>query len=183
VDAFAGAGRYESGEPASPMLAMQLASEAAQWRPPVDLDCLFVEKEREVYEKLTKVVPPERARLGTIEAHLPEVLARADNQPLFMFIDPFGQPIPFNELVGKVLARPRGYGLATEVLLNFSITALQRNAGRLLQTAEPAHAEAVLRRFDQAMGGPWWQDRGPTLTRESGATDSERQEVELSVVT
>lgn len=183
VDAFAGPGRYEDGSAASPAIAMELSGEMAGWtRNPVNLDCVFIEKKKSIHQELCRVVPPERAWHGSAERKLGAVLERARGQPLFMFIDPYGQPIPFEDVTGRLLARPQGPGLATEVLTNFSVVTLQRVGGRLEQRKQRDHASSVLERFDRAMGGAWWHEQGRRLAQSSDADDQERASIERSLV-
>lgn len=163
LDGFAGPGLYESGAPGSPALASETADTLSHIR---NLEGYYVEKDRQNYEDLCKNLAGAEATIfhGTVEEHLPDILRRVGDAPLFAFFDPFGLGIPFNILAEDVLGR-RGESRAqptTEVLLNFSLPGLRRNAGHLLsQKKNPSYLKArtkLLARLDAVLGGDWWRD-------------------------
>lgn len=163
VDGYAGAGRYDNGEPGSPAIIAEAA------RLPVlrdrKLECLFIEKDRNTYQRLCQVLQDEdgdevrwTAWHGTVEDHLPEVLERAAGVPLLLFLDPFGLPPAFDVLVDVFKGRPTGaFPPATEVLFRFDANAIRRIRGVLKTDDYPARA-ATLAALDRAAGGTWWQD-------------------------
>ena len=64
---------------------------------------------------------------GTAEERLPKVLADAVDDPLLLFLDPYGLVVPFDPLVSQVLSRTA----ITAVVINFSLAAMQRLRGFL----------------------------------------------------
>lgn len=167
LDAYAGAGTYRDGAPGSPMLAAQTAEQVSRIR---NLCCAYVEADRKTYRKLCEAlatVPHTyRTYLGEISEHLDAIMADAGDSPMLAFFDPFGLGISFGELTGKVLARSRRtgsfrLGAPTEVLLNFSLLGLRRNAGHLMSVSEDATylraRETILTRLDSFLGGDWWR--------------------------
>jgi three-Cys-motif partner protein len=96
VDGYAGAGRYEDGQPGSPaLLAQALRTPALAGR---NVECYFIEQDHTTFEHLSTVLSEEdpdgrlgwAAWEGSVEEHLPDLQARAEGVPLFLFLDPFG---------------------------------------------------------------------------------------------
>lgn len=159
IDGYAGPGRYGDDEEGSGALLLRKAHELAKL--PRKLELHFVENDLETVEKLRAVVAKEGQCVkvtvtdGDISTHLPNLLQQCEDIPLFVYLDPCGLVIPFDEVV-RIFNRPGGYGApATEVLINFSAVALRRFAGHL--TSDKA-VEAVLSRMDAVCGGDWWRD-------------------------
>ena len=163
LDGYAGPGTYDDGTPGSPILAATTAQKVEDLSR--QLRCIYVEKKAEYCDTLEEnleAYPHDFiVHRGTIEKHLPVVLQESSGYPLFAFFDPFGLALPFDALTEDVLGRPMWP--ATEVLLNFSLPGLRRNAGKKSQPAAQARVDATL-------GGIWWRD-----VWDSGAEDREEQ--------
>jgi three-Cys-motif partner protein len=170
VDGYAGAGRYETGEPGSPALiaraARSLRSRSVQ--------CIFVEKNAQMFERLRTVLAEESggtvqwdALRGTVEEHLDGILARAEGLPLFIFLDPFGLGLPFDVVVNIFRRRPHGTS-ATEVLFRFDAGAIRRIRGVALSDSESPGRAGTLAALDTAAGGTWWRDE------DDGSLDNEQ---------
>lgn len=178
LDGYAGPGVYDDGSPGSPALAAETASKISSFR---DLKCFYIEKDRNLFYRLQKVLQKVSHEavtyLGDVEEHLDSVLAACHGLPLLAFLDPFGLGISFKTLEEKLLARSlrmgayRG-GPITEVLLTFSLPGLRRNAGHLLsEKTYPRYLLArntILTRVDATLGGDWWREIWA-----SGETDRE----------
>lgn len=179
VDGFAGPGLYEDKSQGSPMLAADVADLLARTR---ELVGYFVEEDRGRADDL-------RANLASaghadwavwnakVEDALPEVLAQIGDEPLLVFLDPYGLAIPFDMLIQEVMSRHH----TTEVLLHFPHKGLARLAGHLrpqwwLDAQENREAVAaerggehrvralerqrdtILSRLDQFLGDGRWRD-------------------------
>ena len=101
-----------------------------------DLEGFYVEKEAQEYwqlcEALARTDHRHRTYQGPVQDHLPAIMDAVGAAPLFAFFDPFGLGVPFDMLTERILSRKRGQiGPATELLLNFSLPGLRRNAGHL----------------------------------------------------
>lgn len=166
VDGYAGAGRYEDGQPGSPsLLASALRTPALRGR---ELQCFFVEQDHATYERLCAVLVDEdpdgslglQAREGTVEQHLADLLVCADGVPLFLFLDPFGLGLPFSVIVDVFRSRPRKgpYPTATETLIRVDAQAIYRTRGAAHSMKEYAARDAQLGRLDATAGGTWWRD-------------------------
>jgi three-Cys-motif partner protein len=176
LDGYAGPGVYDNGRPGSPALAAETADTLAHIR---DLEGYYVEADEDSYERLCRNLAGSESRIyhGRVEEHLDGILERTEDAPLFAFFDPFGLGIPFDTLVNKVIRR-KGGKLSrpiTEVLLNFSLPGLRRNAGHLDAVSDdPGYQKAretILARLDGVLGGDWW--------RTSWEAGDEEREVEI----
>ena len=171
VDGYAGRGWYKDGSPASPALMLKTAETLAKNR---NVQCWFVEEQRKNYEALKVGLaglltqgPQPRPLLGSMSEHLPSILEASNGIPLFVFIDPFGLGLPFDQLTDDLMGRGRRrrgsswIGPATEVLVNFVHAGIYRNAGMLsIETQSQAQRRAAsvkLRDLDDNLGGDWWQ--------------------------
>lgn len=159
IDGYAGPGRYGDAEEGSGAMLLRKAHELAGL--PRNLELHFVESDPATAAKLRDVVAKEGADVAAtvtddnISAVLPDLLDEAAGIPLFVYLDPCGLVIPFDEVVQIFTERPRGLGApATEVLINFSAVSLRRIAGHL--TSDMA-VEATLVRMDKVCGGDWWR--------------------------
>ena len=161
VDGYAGPGRYDSREAGSPALI----AAAARRLPGRNVECLFVEKDPQLFERLRAVLDEEddeqvilEAWPGTVEQHLDAVLVRARGVPLFLFLDPFGLGLPVDVIAGIFARRPAGrFAPATEVLFRFDANAIRRIRGVLHAKDYPARAGQIAA-LDRAAGGTWWRD-------------------------
>lgn len=160
LDGYAGEGRYADGSPGSPMLAMETAKR--QLPNHRILDCVFVEKDRKAVELLKAVTEDFRAQgvrcaalAGGVEDHIFDVIRHATNAPLFMFLDPFGVPLPFTTLTAAMTGERQRQWPPTEVLLNLSDQSIRRIVGQLKPDAKDRSA---LPSLNLACGGEWWQE-------------------------
>lgn len=160
IDGYAGEGRYDNGDEASPALLLRKARELHAINR--QLECYFVESEPVSLAKLRQVIATEGADLpmgalsGGIEDHLDDLLTLVKGVPLLVYLDPFGVMIPFGQTAQVFAQRPTQWP-ATELLINFSAVGLRRVAGVLTSTKENPGREATLARMDAACGGDWWQ--------------------------
>jgi len=172
VDGYAGAGRYDDGQPGSPSL-IATAARSLKGR---SVECLFIERDRPTYERLRQVLTEEdaggsvswRAIHGTVEEHLQDLLNRASGVPLLLFLDPFGLGLPSSVIVDIFNGRPVDqYAPATEVLFRFDAGAIRRIRGVLHRQADYPARDKTLESLDQAAGGTWWRDEDdPSLSNQ-----------------
>lgn len=172
LDGYAGPGQYAEGSPGSPRLMVETAT-ALHNR---NIHCIFVERDRQHWQQLRELLvqlgdDDSEPLHGRLEERLDEVLGRAAGKSLFMFLDPFGLAIPFAMLCATLRRRPRygpGVFQPTEVILNFSVSGINRAAGRLdSRTDDPTVAKMHQTRLEELeafLGGPWWR----TIWQKSG---------------
>ncbi|MEU3907258.1 three-Cys-motif partner protein TcmP [Streptomyces goshikiensis] len=159
LDGYAGEGRYENGEPGSAEIALRVA--AHHRGRGLNLSCFFVEQDAKSFARLEEVVAGYRARgvraqarKGGVNDVLDEVVDSAVGVPFFLFLDPCGLSLPMDRLVEVLAKRRPGKRPATELLMNFSMMAVQRLGGHV---RSPKGNERSLERFDEVCGGRWWR--------------------------
>lgn len=165
LDGFAGPGIYNDGNEGSPALALSTV-ETLKNR---NLQGICVESNTKAYSELCDLLanyPGWRAINGKIEDCLENLLLDIKGYPLFAFFDPFGLSVPF-ELLTKVL-NTNPPSAPTEMLLNFSLSGLRRNAGHLTTNKNYKSKGIVVERVDKCLGGDWWRDywRDDSINRE-----------------
>jgi hypothetical protein len=103
IDGYAGPGRYGDAEEGSGAMLLRKAHELAGL--PRNLELHFVEADPATVAKLRDVVAKEGAGVTVtvtdddISAVLPDLLDEAAGIPLFVYLDPCGLVIPFDEVV------------------------------------------------------------------------------------
>jgi three-Cys-motif partner protein len=159
LDGFAGRGRYEDGSPGSAQLIMEMGqhqhvSAGVHW------NCTFVERDKEDAEHLATVVAEYSGRCvdalayhGDVRDVLPATLQAATDAPLFLFLDPTGLGLGYDELVALLAVRTSPWP-PTEFLLNLSLEAVRRIAGHV---GSEKGSEATMRRLDAALGSNSWR--------------------------
>ena len=158
VDGFAGRGRYEDGSPGS---ADTLMIEAQKLKNRSQVDVFLVEKDRSDFAQLDTIADEFRGRGQVVQTrngecadYLDEIVAFARGASLFLFLDPCGVNLPFDELARVLAGGRRGRYPATEALLNINADAIRRCGGLVLAKGEDANTDAV----DTMCGGQWWRD-------------------------
>ena len=160
IDGYAGMGRYESGQSGSAVQMLEIAATLVR-TPGREVDVHLVERDFETFTRLQSEVNEflgiEKLNVylihGDIGEQLNEVLAAAQGMPLFLFLDPCGLGINFEQLTEALtLHRPRS--MTTEILLNFSADAVRRIGG---QVADADKFPTSLARMDAVVGGDWWR--------------------------
>jgi three-Cys-motif partner protein len=166
-DAYSGPGRYANEEPGSPELLVDTAQALAGLR---SVFSVFTEKEAGYCDRLSdlmkeKGVDPgsHEIRQGPMEEHLDDVLKIAGNDPLFMFLDPFGLTAPLETVVHVLSSRdkagyPRYAQPKTELLMNFSYEAVRRIAGALMSEKDYGAKAAQIQALNSRLGGDWWHE-------------------------
>lgn len=163
VDGYAGPGAYEDGSPGSPEQILDVATSVTAKRV---VHPYFVEERKAHFDKLVALVEGSAAKglatplYGRCTDHLPRILTETQDMPLFVFIDPYGLGIPFDQLVSDVLGRKTANGAPVEVLVNFVRAAAYRTGGKVdIQSSSPTQLAAgagSVARMNEAMGGDWW---------------------------
>lgn len=125
IDAFAGTGKYLSGEPGSPVIAANILLKYQ--KPTCKFHCICIEKKRKRFEILEGALKQFEVNLA-IEKHnaefvacIDEILQTVGTSPAFFFIDPEGfSGLDFDKIKAILKLHHR------EVLINFQYNALQR---------------------------------------------------------
>jgi three-Cys-motif partner protein len=131
VDAFAGKGRFDDGEPGSPVIILDAILRTRSSNPGAQIEALFIE--RKYYEDLAANIAgyaDGRVLPGTYEAHV-KALAEAVGRDtsVLLFVDPYGvKSLDFGYF--RALAERRLGSL--ELILNFNTFGFLREGCRLL---------------------------------------------------
>lgn len=125
IDAFAGTGKYDTGEPGSPVIAANILTKYQQRS--CNLHCICIERDPSRYKMLESSLRQFEGKLD-IEKHNSEFLVCIDGilekiakSPAFFFIDPEGFAGMDFENIEAILNLPH-----REVLINFQYNAIQR---------------------------------------------------------
>lgn len=146
-DGFAGRGRYEDGEPGSPLLAMDTADRNSDLFD--EFLCTFVEFDENNYDDLVEVVEEKEEECAdavevihqnaAFEEVVEEMIEELEDTPIlpsFFFIDPFGyNSMPFETVSDILNLRDQG----VEVFLTFMV----RDIRRFLQNE--GHEDSITR--------------------------------------
>jgi three-Cys-motif partner protein len=137
---------------------MMLAAQKA--RPHTQIDIFVVEQSKALFDRLNGVADEYRRRGIAIESRhgdcgsrLGEVLGWAQGASLFLFLDPCGAVLPYDQLAP--LLRQRGAWPRTELLMNFSADLIRRAGGQYKKGQLDLGGVASA---DNVCGGDWWRD-------------------------
>jgi three-Cys-motif partner protein len=147
VDGFAGTGQYDSGELGSAGLALEKARalQAAEGNAHRRVAVFFVEQNRENHRRLQRLRSQYREIEGFVERgnfwEKTELIASiVDDEPVFLFVDPFGLgDLKFEALVTLCRRLP-----TVDLMVNLASPAARRLA--------PGQPQLI----DEAVGGPGW---------------------------
>ncbi len=155
VDACAGAGQDDKGNPGSPLIAAKAATVAhanisARRGQPFHIQIIAIEKRRKEFGELREILRPfgemVQARNGTLEDFIDEVERDFRHVPWLVFIDPFGLDPLRAEVVRRAIA-----GAQHETFLLFAGQAALRHYG-VLDPRTDTQAERRLDRFEAKTG-------------------------------
>lgn len=133
IDACAGPGHDDAGNPGSPVLAARVAAEAraqlrTEFHRDVRIDVTAIESRASYFERLKVALEPFGesvvALRGTLGDHLDDLDQDGLGVPSFYFIDPFGLAPLQAAILKRLLAEPQ-----TEAFLLFSDQAALRHFG------------------------------------------------------
>jgi three-Cys-motif partner protein len=160
ADLFAGAGRYDDGQPGSPVIVAEEAKKRIDEGKTPLIRCFNVEKDPKTFDLLQKNTAhiPSAAinnRRGDWSEHLPELLAvtQSAHAPLIVFLDPFGfAGIELTKLV-QILS---GIGSeAREMIITFNVGGVQRMVAAARSDEEKR--ESYYRLPDRVFGTSEWR--------------------------
>lgn len=174
VDGYAGPGTYEADDDGghvvgSPMVALEIAEKAAQWKSPRDIRCAFIEQKGSYLKKLEANVRPFRDRGrhvlllgGEVQEQLPRAWEEVGTSPVLTLLDPFGVSMARDTMTSTLLVRATP---PSEVLLNINVEAVARHGGYLQLGAsgaaelKPGLSGQGVQKADLFFGGEWWRGR------------------------
>ena len=159
IDCFAGRGRFDDGQPGSPLI---IAPTIRRWREKgVPIRGLFIEADPANYPRLVESLEGYadlgETRFGTFEEHLPKIAEQARQNTVFLYVDPYNVRSLTFEGMKAVYDQIRMSSSSVEVLLNFNAATFMRWALAALQRHQDIPAETTDEPLDQledASGGP-----------------------------
>lgn len=166
ADCFAGKGRFDNGEPGSPLIIAEAISHQLNDSPMPEIKGVFIEKK--YFDNLKANIPgyPWLHPLeGDYEERMEFFVKKYEprDQNLFLYVDPYGiKSVLFShfEMIQK-----KGFR-SVELLLNLNAFGFLREACRLL-TYPVSEAESpdtyeqdvnTPERLDEIAGGPYWRE-------------------------
>jgi len=125
VDAFAGTGKYETGEEGSPVIAANILMKYQ--KPTCTLHCICIERDPDRYKVLEGSLKQFEEKLDIEKRNeefltcIDEILKKIGKSPGFFFIDPEGFSGMDFDKIEAILNLPH-----KEILINFQYNAIQR---------------------------------------------------------
>ncbi|MCE9568044.1 MAG: three-Cys-motif partner protein TcmP [Planctomycetes bacterium] len=175
VDCFAGCGTFGDSEPGSPLIISALVK---KWQEQgVNVRAEFIEADPENFQSLQQAVLPYQefvtARHGSFESHLPVLAARAKQNTVFLYVDPYTVKGLVFDRMKEVYDQIRQASASVELLLNFNVVtfmrwglaAVKRQSEFPLELGAEADAladdpaESVeMATLDSIAGGVYWRE-------------------------
>ncbi|MCK4325436.1 three-Cys-motif partner protein TcmP [bacterium] len=125
VDAFAGTGKYKTGEMGSPVIAANILLKYQ--KPTCKLHCICIERDSKRYNILENSLKQSEEKLdirkhrGEFLTYIDTILKKINKSPAFFFIDPEGFSGVGFDKIEAILNLPH-----KEILINFQYNAIQR---------------------------------------------------------
>ncbi len=165
IDGYAGKGRYDDGNPGSPLLLATQAQGAQTFGRDVRL--AFVEQDDGLRSQLTATLASEQVQVdqilgGDFDQVADDLLQRYDDRAVLLFVDPFGLAIR-RETLSRVLAA-RSRGRPIDVLYHFSLSTVARQGALGVTSKRGASLSSA--QLDAALGASTW--RAPFETSPGG---------------
>lgn len=160
VDAFAGPGVTEDGEPGSPLIICRAAERYAQGR----YKAYFVNKDETHHQKLEEILSKNNLSKSAKAIHgdglliLSQIARNLFRQSVFLYIDPFGLNCEFH-ILEPFLNRSEKY--STEILINLQMPIVHRLAARDA-TKRGTEVSDLHKKWHENLtrtfGGDYWKD-------------------------
>jgi len=171
VDCFAGRGRFDDGEPGSPLI---IAETIKKWRDEGrNVSGEFIEADTDNFQALCETLTPYAAycspRQGTFSDRLPQLAQCAKSHTVFLYVDPYTVKDLVFARMKRVFDQIHSAGASVEVLLNFNVVIFMRWALAALQRHPPTaddegsdhgaddpHEVVEVQTLTDIAGGDYW---------------------------
>lgn len=168
IDGYAGKGRYDDGNPGSPLLLATQAQGAQAFGRDVRL--AFFEQQEDYRAQLTYTLAAEGIEAdqligGDLDTVIDELLQRYDGHAILLFVDPFGLAISRATLTRILKKRSRRQPI--DVLYHFSLSTVARQGSLGITHKYGAAASAT--QLDDALGPNTWRGPFERSTGDDGA--------------
>ncbi len=176
VDCFAGPGKFDDGQPGSPLIMCDRASDFLSRPHAVDVRVRCIESHPDLYDRLKENLIPyafAEARQGSFDEFVARIVSAARSETTFLYIDPF-KPYDLSWSSLETIFDHVEDNVSIEVLLNFNaaifarmtLAALRRDIPTpdpLVEDSDEVPMElvksATIERLNAAVGGDWWRNK------------------------
>jgi three-Cys-motif partner protein len=198
VDGFAGPGKFDDGQPGSPLVICSKVQEAIDRGTRVNVLC--VEQDADLYLRLQENLRPFRfaqCRNDRFHEILPEIEAKAHSHTVFLYVDPFTIEGVVWDGLNRIFAHLTKSRSSIELLFNFNVPSLVRRGLATLKMGIPIPSEeseedevhiSPIERLNSFADGNWWidilrrQTEFQTAVSEIGKTFCERLQLRFKEV-
>lgn len=163
VDCFAGPGKFDDGQPGSPLIIGQhlcrLHNAGHQ------ATGFFIEAKKSLYERLKQNVSdlkiPAQTHFGSFRDYVSEIAHLARTHTVFVYLDPFRpRDLLFNDL--QTVYEQLKLGQSVETLVNFMSASFLRGVqafrGEVTQGGSLQADHRLVLKWDEIAGGTYWQE-------------------------
>ncbi|MHC4300499.1 MAG: three-Cys-motif partner protein TcmP [Planctomycetota bacterium] len=175
VDAFAGPGEFDDGEPGSPLIICRCIQEALARGLSVPVSALCIDDDRELFSLLSRLIrqfPFAEAKYGKFSDHIREIREKAKDHSVFLYVDPWtveGLEWASMDSVFEHLSISR---MSIEILMNFNAVSFARRGLAALKLTIPESNPEIedtdeldapimtppsIEKLNEVVGGDWWQ--------------------------
>lgn len=168
IDGYAGKGRYDDGNPGSPLLLASQAQGAKSFGRDVKL--AFVEQDDAYRKQLTETlaaegIEPDQVLGGDLDQAMDGLLDRYSDHAVLLFVDPFGLAISRDTLTRILKKRTRKQPI--DVLYHFSLSTVARQGALGITNKYGSSSSAT--QLDTALGDQVWRDPFERSSGDDGA--------------
>ncbi len=162
VDCFAGPGRFDDGQPGSPLIIARHLSELQKAGHKVA--GFFVEAKKPLYDRLEQNLSDldisAKACFGSFRDYIGEISHLAGTHTVFVYLDPFRpKHLLFNDL--QTVYDQLRSGQSVETLINFMSTSFLRAVRgfrrKVMRAGSIQKDHRLVLRWNEIAGGPYWQ--------------------------
>lgn len=178
VDCFAGPGRFEDGEPGSPLIILDKLR--ALHEQGYRVTGYFIEREKSLYRRLenniAEISVPSIPQMGDFRDFVADVAELARDSSVFLYLDPKKPSQLLFEDMKLVYDNLRS-GRSVEALINFMSWSFLRgvwgNQEKILSNGIVIPEHPLTLHFNEIAGGKYWQD----IAFESQISGNERADM------
>ena len=162
VDCFAGPGRFDDGQPGSPLIIAQHLSKLC--RSGHQVAGFFVEANKSLYDRLKQNLSDleisAETYLGSFRDCIGEISRLAGTHTVFVYLDPFRpKHLLFNDL--QTVYDQLKSGQSVETLINFMSASFLRGVHsfreKIILDGELKPDHPLVLQWNEIAGGPYWQ--------------------------
>ena len=176
VDAFAGPGKFDDGEPGSPLIICKSIQEALSKGLSIPVSALCIDDDRELFSKLHRTIeqfPFAEAKYGKFSDYIQDIQEKARDHSVFLYVDPWTVEGLEWDCMDRIFQHLSISNTSIEILLNFNAPIFVRRGLAALKLSIPESnpdiedAEEIdapivtppsIEKLNKVVGGDWWQN-------------------------